>query len=130
MKRLTPRVRDARASYRQSLDVLRRARALRPGTPTKSSIMLGLGETTAEITAAMDDLLDAGVAFLTLGQYLRPSARHLPVVEYVTPGRFAELAALGERKGFRSVASGPLVRSSYRAGEYFLESAVREGATR
>jgi len=125
VERLTRTVRDARAGYRQSLDVLRGAKARRPGTPTKSSIMVGLGETHDELLATMDDLLAAGVEFLTLGQYLRPSPRHLPVREFVTPERFAALRELGESRGFRYVASGPLVRSSYRAGEFFLEHAVR-----
>ena len=127
VERLTPTVRDARAGYRQSLDVLRMARAIRPATPTKSSLMLGLGETEAELVTAMADLRAVGVDFLTLGQYLRPTPRHLPVVEFVTPERFAPLARLGEARGFRYVAAGPLVRSSYRAGEFFLEAAVREG---
>ena len=125
VERLTPHVRDARAGYRQSLDVLRQLKALRPRTPTKSSLMLGLSETEAEIAAAMADLRAVGVDFLTLGQYLRPSPRHLPVAEFVTPERFDRYRTLGERAGFRYVASGPLVRSSYRAGEFFLEAAIR-----
>jgi lipoic acid synthetase len=132
VERLTPRVRDARAGYRQSLDVLQQLKALRPATPTKSSLMLGLGETEAEVAATFADLRAVGVDFLTLGQYLRPSPRHLPVAAYVTPAQFDAYRALGERAGFRYVAAGPLVRSSYRAGEFFLESAIREskGAAR
>jgi lipoic acid synthetase len=88
--------------------------------------MLGLGETHEEVLAALRLLRAADVDFLTLGQYLRPTESHAPVKEYVEPARFAELQAEGERMGFRYVASGPLVRSSYRAGEYFFERLVRE----
>jgi len=94
---------------------------------TKSSIMLGLGEKEEEVRLAMMHLRDAGVDFLTVGQYLRPSARHLPVVEYVAPETFDHYKRVGEEEyGFRYVASGPLVRSSYRAGELFLESLVKQ----
>jgi lipoic acid synthetase len=93
---------------------------------TKSSLMLGLGEPEADVLQAMRDLRAAGCDVLTLGQYLRPSLKHLPVVEYVHPDRFAALqrTAVGEL-GFRYVAAGPLVRSSYRAGEYFIASMLR-----
>jgi lipoic acid synthetase len=91
-----------------------------PGVVTKSSIMVGLGETEVEVLQTMSDLRGAGVEILTLGQYLRPSAWHLPVVEWVTPARFAAYREAGLALGFRYVASGPLVRSSYRAGELFL----------
>lgn len=119
-------VRDARCGYRQTLDVLAHARAHRLGPYTKSSIMLGLGETEPQIRATMRDLRGVGVDFLTLGQYLQPTPRHLPVKEWVTPARFDELRQMGEEEGFLYVASGPLVRSSYRAGEFFVESLVRE----
>ena len=120
---LTPRVRDPRAGYWQSLSVLRTVKKLDPRIFTKSSIMLGLGEREEEVRLAMMHLRDAGVDLLTLGQYLRPSARHLPVVEYVAPKVFDHYKEAGEREyGFRYVASGPLVRSSYRAGELFVES--------
>ncbi|HEV8325343.1 MAG TPA: lipoyl synthase [Myxococcota bacterium] len=127
---LTPAVRDARTDYDQSLAVLRRARETAAARGqrmlTKSSLMLGLGEPEADVLQAMRDLRAAGCDVLTLGQYLRPSLKHLPVVEYVHPDRFAALqrTAVGEL-GFRYVAAGPLVRSSYRAGEYFIASMLR-----
>ena len=124
---LTPTVRDPRAGYWQSLSVLRDVKKVDPGVFTKSSIMVGLGETEEEVRLAMMHLRDAGVDFLTLGQYLRPSQRHLPVVEYVPPSTFETYREMGEGMGFRYVASGPLVRSSYRAGELFVESVVRKG---
>lgn len=127
VERLTPGVRDARCGYRQSLDVLRAAKRLKPGVLTKSSIMLGLGETEDELLAAFRDLRAAGVDVLTLGQYLRPSEWHLPVVEFVPPERFEALGELARAQGFEYVASGPLVRSSYRAGELYLEKRLRNG---
>ena len=118
VERLTPLVRS-RAQYHRSLHVLKRAGEMSEGrVATKSGIMLGLGETESEIFQAMDDLREAGVTVLTMGQYLRPSEKHLPVVEYVHPDRFAFLKDLAERKGFRHVASGPLVRSSYHAADF------------
>lgn len=125
VERLQRTVRDARCGYRQTLDVLERAKQHENRPYTKSSIMLGLGEAEEEIRATMRDLRRVGVDFLTLGQYLQPTSRHLPVREWVTPERFDELAAMGREEGFRYVASGPLVRSSYRAGEFFIESLVR-----
>ncbi len=125
---LTPKVRDPRAGYWQSLSVLRIVKKIDPHIFTKSSIMVGLGETEEEVIAAMADLRRAGVDFLTVGQYLRPSARHLPVVEYVKPSQFQRYKELGEERGFRYVAAGPLVRSSYRAGEFFVRTAVRQTA--
>jgi len=121
---LTPRVRDPRAGYWQSLSVLRNVKKLDPRVFTKSSIMVGLGESEEEVFAAMIHLRRAGVDFLTVGQYLRPSGRHLPVAEYVKHSQFERYRALGEGLGFRYVASGPLVRSSYRAGELFIRSAI------
>ena len=120
VRRLTPVVRDLKAGYDQTLEVLARMRREFPRIVTKSSIMVGLGETDAELFEAMKDLRAAGVGILTLGQYLRPSAWHLPVVEYVTPAKFAAHREAGLGLGFRYVASGPLVRSSYRAAELFL----------
>jgi lipoic acid synthetase len=121
VERLTPLVRS-RAMYHRSLDVLRRAKemAVTAGSrvATKSGMMLGLGETREEIEQAMDDLREAGVTVLTLGQYLRPSEKHLPVVDYVRPEVFDELKVVAEAKGFRHVASGPLVRSSYHAADF------------
>jgi lipoyl synthase len=130
VRRLTPRVRDRRAGYEQTLQVLKNIKARAPHIYTKSSIMLGLGETDDEIHTAMDDLRAAGVDVLTLGQYLKPAAepRFLDVETYVAPERFAEWGRIGrEEKGFLYVASGPLVRSSYRAGEFFMEGLLRTG---
>lgn len=120
VRRLTPAVRDPRAGYDQTLAVLARMKREFPAIVTKSSIMVGLGETDGEVHETMTDLRAAGVEILTLGQYLRPSAWHLPVVEWVTPARFAAYREAGLALGFRYVASGPLVRSSYRAAELFL----------
>ncbi len=124
VRRLTPVVRDPKAGYQQTLGVLDRMRREFPGVVTKSSIMLGLGETAAELDEAMRDLRAAGVEILTLGQYLRPSPWHLPVVEFVPPERFRAARARGEALGFRYVAAGPLVRSSYRAAELFLRGEI------
>ena len=124
VRRLSPVVRDAKAGYDQTLGVLARMKAEFPEIVTKSSIMVGLGETEGEIEEAMRDLRAVGVEILTLGQYLRPSAWHLPVVEYVSPGRFAAYRDAGLALGFRYVASGPLVRSSYRAAELFLRGEI------
>ena len=117
VERLTPAVRS-RAKYRLSLAVLRRAKEMEPGTMTKSGIMLGLGETESELFEAMDDLREAGVGVLTLGQYLRPTPNHLPVVEYVNPEAFQLYGEIARKKGFAFVASAPLVRSSYHAGDF------------
>ena len=117
VERLTPVVRS-RAKYRLSLDVLRRTKALDPGAVTKSGLMLGLGETETELFQAMDDLRESDVQVLTLGQYLRPTPNHLPVVEYIRPEAFEFYKEIAEQKGFEYVASGPLVRSSYHAADY------------
>jgi lipoic acid synthetase len=117
VERLTPQVRS-RAKYRRSLDVLKRAKQMDPPVVTKSGIMLGLGETETELFQAMDDLREAGVQVLTLGQYLRPTPNHLPVIEYIRPETFERYKGIAEQKGFEYVASGPLVRSSYHAGDY------------
>lgn len=123
--RLQQRVRDGRANYAQSLEVLRKVKGL--GVKyTKSSIMLGLGETPEEISTTMDDLRKVGVDILTIGQYLRPSSWHLPVEEYVHPSLFQKYESMGLDKGFLFVPSGPLVRSSYKAGEKFLEALLRK----
>ena len=124
VERLTPLVRS-RAKYRLSLEVLRRMKADAPDIVTKSGLMLGLGETEPEIFQAMDDLRAAGVQVLTMGQYLRPSPQHLPVVEYVHPDTFQTYKEVAERKGFEHVASGPLVRSSYHAADVKLPSLQR-----
>ena len=124
VERLTPKVRDRRAGYRQSLDVLARMKQLLPERFTKSSLMVGLGETDDELRRAMKDLRDHGVDLLTIGQYLRPTPRHLPVEEFVEPERFDRLKEIGLSLGFLYVASGPLVRSSYRAAEHFIEEVL------
>lgn len=122
VERLTPLVRS-RAMYHRSLHVLQRAKEMAGGkVATKSGLMLGLGETELELFQAMDDLRDAGVTVLTLGQYLRPSPQHLPVVEYIHPDRFDFFRQIAEKKGFRHVASGPLVRSSYHAADFKPEA--------
>jgi len=117
VERLTPVVRS-RAKYRLSLQVLRQAKRLDPAAVTKSGIMLGLGETEAELFQAMDDLRESDVQVLTLGQYLRPTPNHLPVIEYIRPEAFELYKVIAEQKGFEYVASGPLVRSSYHAADY------------
>lgn len=117
VERLTPLVRS-RARYGRSLEVLKRAKEMWPRTATKSGLMLGLGETEPELFRAMDDLREHDVTVLTLGQYLRPSEKHLPVVDYIHPDKFAEYKDVAESKGFVHVASGPLVRSSYHAADF------------
>ena len=120
VKRLTHPVRDPRASYDQTVSVLRHAKQHRPEVLTKTSLMLGLGERDNEILQTMDDLRDAGVDILTLGQYLRPTPNHLAVERFVTPDEFEQYRAEGLEKGFLEVVAGPMVRSSYRA-EQVLE---------
>lgn len=124
VRRLTPAVRDPRAKYDQSLSCLRHAKTTAPGVVTKSSLMLGLGEDDHEVEEAMRDLRSAGVDCLTLGQYMQPTKRHLLVKEYVRPEKFAHWKELGDQLGFAYTASGPLVRSSYKAGEFFLKNLV------
>jgi lipoic acid synthetase len=115
------------ADYARSLGVLARARALAPDVPTKSGLMVGLGETPEEVEALLDDLRGAGVEIVTIGQYLRPSAAHLPVAEYVTPEVFDRYAAHARALGFAGVASGPFVRSSYHAREVAAQASQRRG---
>ncbi len=119
VERLTHPVRDNRAGYWQTLDVLAFAKQYRPDVLTKTSLMLGLGETDEEIIQTMDELRAKQVDILTLGQYLQPTKNHLPVMRYVTPEAFVMLREIGLKKGFFEVASGPLVRSSYRADRIF-----------
>ncbi|XP_078042463.1 lipoyl synthase, mitochondrial isoform X2 [Augochlora pura] len=126
IERLTPFVRDRRAQYRQSLHVLKTAKKLNPELITKSSIMLGLGETDEEIEQTMKDLRDIGVDAVTLGQYMQPTKRHLKVIEYVTPKKFKKWEDVGNEMGFLYTASGPLVRSSYKAGEFFLTNILKK----
>ncbi|EPR30151.1 Lipoic acid synthetase [Geobacillus sp. WSUCF1] len=122
VRRLTPRVR-ARATYERSLEFLRRAKELQPDIPTKSSIMVGLGETKEEIMEAMDDLRANHVDILTIGQYLQPTKKHLKVVKYYHPDEFQELKEIALSKGFSHCEAGPLVRSSYHADEQVSEAA-------
>ena len=117
VERLTPSVRS-RAKYRLSLEVLRVAKHMAPNIVTKSGLMLGLGETENELFEALDDLRNAKVQVLTMGQYLRPTPQHLPVVEYIRPETFTLYGEIARRNGFDFVASGPLVRSSYHAADF------------
>jgi len=130
VERLQAAVRDRRAGYAQSLRVLAGAKSMRAGLYTKSSIMLGLGEEEREVVVAMRDLRAAGVDIVTLGQYLRPSTWHLAVTKYVPPEDFDRYRGIGESLGFLYVASGPLVRSSYRAGDFFMENVIRQRRAR
>lgn len=107
------------SSYARSLELLRRVKDFDSGIKTKSGLMLGLGEETAEVICVLEDLKAHGVDFVTIGQYLRPTPRHLPVKKYYPPSEFDELRVVGENMGFAMVASGPFVRSSYHAGEDF-----------
>lgn len=142
VEQLTPFVRDRRATYRfikqfseiltvnintfsQSLSMLKGAKSFDSNLITKSSIMLGLGETDEEVEKTLLDLRDAGVDCVTLGQYMQPTKRHLKVVEYVTPAKFKHWEEKGNNLGFLYVASGPLVRSSYKAGEFFIASILK-----
>jgi lipoic acid synthetase len=115
VKRLTHPVRDIRAGYEQTLEVLAESKRINPKVLTKTSLILGLGETDAEIEETMDDLIANKVDILTLGQYLRPTLNHLPVERWVTPEEFDRYRDIGLAKGFLEVVSGPMVRSSYRA---------------
>jgi len=130
VQRLQYRVRDPRATYSQSLATLRAAKnyaeSIGHSLFTKSSVMLGLGETAEDLSQCFDDLRSYDVDVLTLGQYLRPSMQHLPVEKYYSPAEFDELRVAAERKGFAYVASGPMVRSSYRAGEFFIEGVIKK----
>ncbi|SUZ76773.1 uncharacterized protein METZ01_LOCUS29627, partial [marine metagenome] len=128
VRSLTDRVRDSRASYDQSLDVLRYLKQQCPDGYTKSSLMLGVGESRTETMQAMKDLRDVGVDFLTIGQYLQPSKKHLKVEKFMHPDEFDELALQGDKMGFEYVASGPLVRSSYKAAEFYIERKIRVNA--
>lgn len=113
--RLYRQVRGRKSQYRWTLQLLKRVRQLNPAIKTKSGLMLGLGETHDELLDTLADLLDAGCDFLTLGQYLQPSPEHLPVMRYIPPAEFDELGQLARAMGFKRVASGPFVRSSYHA---------------
>jgi len=124
VRRLTHPVRDPRAGYQQTLDVLAHAKAYRPDVLTKTSLMLGLGETDEEIMECMRDLRTANVAILTLGQYLQPTLNHYPIARYVAPEQFEQYRRWGLEKGFLEVVSGVLVRSSYRAEQVLAKNNV------
>jgi lipoic acid synthetase len=126
VRRLTPFVRDRRAGYDQSLQVLQIIKELAPRMITKSSLMLGIGETVEELEETFGDLRNKQVDCLTLGQYLQPSPKHLPVQKFVSPQEFEALKSVAESYGFLYVASGPLVRSSYRAGEFFIKNVLKQ----
>lgn len=126
VRALTRRVRDGKSSYDASLAALRLLKEEAPGKLTKSSVMLGLGESADEVRATLHDLRRAGVDLLTLGQYLQPTPKHLEVAEFVTPAAFDAWRIEAEAAGFLFCASGPLVRSSYRAGEMFAERWLRQ----
>ena len=129
VERLQKRVRDPRAGYLQTLKVLEAAKSC--GVYTKSSIMLGLGETDDEIIDTMLDLKSVGVDIFTLGQYLQPTSHHLSVVEFVPPEKFEHWRKYGQEVvGFRYVASGPMVRSSYKAGEFFIEAMIHSDTSK
>jgi lipoic acid synthetase len=128
VRRLQRTIRDVRCSYEQSLAVLTWAKQRSPETMTKSSIMVGIGETDDEVLDTMRDLRSIGVDVVTIGQYLRPTPKHAPVDRYVEPVRFDAFAREGRAMGFAFVASGPLVRSSYKAAEVFVRSALRAGS--
>jgi lipoyl synthase len=126
-RRLTPRIRDARCSYDQSLRVLAHAKERAPERFVKSSIMVGIGESDSELLETLADLRAAGVDVVTLGQYLRPTDKHAPVARYLEPERFAAFERAGYELGFSFVASGPLVRSSYHAAEGFIQARIGLG---
>ncbi|MEW6722444.1 MAG: lipoyl synthase [Candidatus Micrarchaeota archaeon] len=125
VERLTRGIRDIRAGYRQSIEVLRKVREMSGGRIiTKSGMMVGFGETKEEVKRTMEDLLSVGVEIFTIGQYLRPSAKHVEMKEFLPPEKFREYEGMGYSLGFKYVASGPLVRSSYKAGEPFIKKMI------
>jgi lipoyl synthase len=123
---LQAKVRDRRANYHQSLKVLARAKETQPQLITKTSLMLGCGETDDEVRQTLKDLRQASVDVVTFGQYLRPSKKHMKVAGYITPEQFQNWQTEAEQMGFLYVASGPLVRSSYKAGEFFLKNVIEQ----
>ncbi len=125
VRRLQGKIRDRRAGYDQSLSVLANVKKLNPEIFTKSSIIVGFGETDEEIIETMKDLKAIDVDFLTIGQYLRPSSKHIEVTEYVPPEKFEFYKKKGDEIGFKYVVSGPFVRTSYRAGEFFIKSILQ-----
>uniref|UniRef100_A0A2K6F4D4 lipoyl synthase n=1 Tax=Propithecus coquereli TaxID=379532 RepID=A0A2K6F4D4_PROCO len=127
---LQRKVRDPRANFDQSLRVLKHAKEVQPDVISKTSIMLGLGENDEQVYATMKALREADVDCLTLGQYMQPTKRHLKVEEYITPEKFKYWEKVGNELGFHYTASGPLVRSSYKAGEFFLKNLVAKRKTK
>lgn len=130
VRRLTPLVRDARAGYEKSLSFLSMIKDIDDKIVLKSGIMLGMGETKEEVVRSMQELRNRGASIITLGQYLRPSEKHFPVERYVTPDEFSWYESQGYSMGYRFVASGPLVRSSYRASEPFLGNGKKKKTSR
>lgn len=126
VERLTPKVRDPRAGYKQTLRLLQFVKEVDRTMYTKSSIMLGLGETEEEVLQTLKDLRAVGCDVVTFGQYLQPTPKHLKVIEFITPEKFQEWQKIAEDMGFLYVASGPLVRSSYRAGEFFMKGIIEK----
>jgi lipoic acid synthetase len=130
VERLSPRVRDARAKYRQSIEALGHVKKLADYRVfTKSAIMLGLGEEEEEVRSSLSDLREFGVEFINIGQYMRPSNKHLPIKRFAHPDEFERLKAYAESIGFLAVASAPLVRSSYKAHEYYADALKKMGVT-
>lgn len=125
VERLSPYARDKRANYRQSLLLLKKSKEIDKSIYTKSALMLGIGESEEEVVTALKDLRSSGVDFVAIGQYLRPSPHHIEVKEYVRPERFESIKEIALGMGFKYVAAGPFVRSSYKAGEYFISSIVK-----
>ncbi|KAJ8324092.1 hypothetical protein O5D80_007298 [Batrachochytrium dendrobatidis] len=126
VENLQPYVRDRRAGFRQSLSVLEHAKKVRPDLITKTSMMLGLGETDEEVIHTLEELRKVDVDVVTFGQYMRPTTKHMKVSEYVHPEKFQHWADVAKQMGFKYVASGPLVRSSYKAGEFYIKNMLKE----
>ena len=126
VERLSPKVRDPRANYRQSLKVLEFIKKQKASIYTKSSLMLGLGESHSEVLSSLKDLRSVGCDGITFGQYLRPQKRHWPVERFIPPEEFRGWKKKAEDMGFISCASGPMVRSSYRAGELFMSALIQK----
>lgn len=124
IRRLNPEIRDRRSTYEKSLLTLSRIKEIKKDQYTKSSIMLGIGEKEDEVIEALEDLKKVGCDVVTFGQYLAPTERHLKMVEYINPIQFEKYKKISEKMGFLYVASGPLVRSSYRAGEFFMKNHI------
>lgn len=124
IKRLTPTVRDRRSTYEKSLLTLKRIKEINPHQYTKTSLMLGIGETKEEIVECLEDLRAIDCNVVTFGQYLQPTKRHLPMIEYIHPDIFDEYKEMAQKMGFLYVASGPLVRSSFKAGEFFMKGVI------